>query len=153
MELAWTESVGLARVSQSSENAIIARCEFEGFEDVVLDTLDQAAQPRQANEGSQARELELRIFSLPAARKFVDPVQRNSPITRPARREGLGCGDQGTRVYSFRASELLDRTELSARIGAWPRWSAVRNRKIDLREPVPRAPDNSDLEFVGKILE
>jgi hypothetical protein len=88
MELARTESVGSARVSQSSENAIIARCEFEGFEDVVLDTLDQAAEPRQANEGSQARELELGIFSLPAARKFVDPVQRNSPITRPARNRG-----------------------------------------------------------------
>jgi hypothetical protein len=84
MELAWTESVGSARVSQSSENAIIARCEFEGFEDIVLDALYQAAQPRQANEGSQAREFELRIFSLPVARKFVDPVQRNPPITRPA---------------------------------------------------------------------
>ena len=85
MELAWTESVGSARVSQSSENAIIARCEFEGFEDIVLDTLDQGAQPRQANEGSQARELELRIFSLPAARKFVDPVQGNAPIVEPGR--------------------------------------------------------------------
>jgi hypothetical protein len=25
--------------------------------------------------------------------------------------------------------------------------------KVDLHEPTPRAPDNSDLEFVGKILE
>lgn len=84
MELAWTECVGSAGISQSRENAIVARCEFEGFEDVVLDSLDQGAQPHQANDRPQTRELELRIFSLPAARKFVDPVQRNPPITRPA---------------------------------------------------------------------
>jgi hypothetical protein len=89
MELAWTERVGSARISQRSENAIIARCELEGFEDVVLDALDQGAEPRQANEWSQTRELELGIFSLPAAREFVDPVQGNPPI--------IGWPEQGAR--------------------------------------------------------
>jgi hypothetical protein len=50
MELAGTERVGSARISQSRENVIVAGSQLEGFEDVDMDALALGAQPRQSNE-------------------------------------------------------------------------------------------------------
>ncbi len=88
MELARTECVGSTGTLQSRQNAVVARREFEGFEDVVLEDVDQGTQSRETNERQQTRELELWIFLLPATCEIVDPVQGSPPIARPGSTRG-----------------------------------------------------------------
>lgn len=85
MQLTRIECVGSTGTSQSRQHGVVARCELEGSEDILLKGVDQGAQSRQTKDGRQTRELELRIFPFPAALEIVDPVQGSPPIAGPGR--------------------------------------------------------------------
>ncbi len=53
MELARTEGVGSTGSPERGQNFVIAQRQFEGLENVALEGLDEATQPRQANKRGQ----------------------------------------------------------------------------------------------------
>jgi hypothetical protein len=78
VELARLERIGRTGATKGSKHSVITRSEFEGFEDIVLEGIQEDAEPGEANEGGETRmiEIEIRIFGFPAASQIFEPKHR-----------------------------------------------------------------------------
>ena len=85
-EAARRELVGPARAAQQREHAVVGRRELERREHLVLERLEQHAEPREPHERRQRRDVAPGVLPAPRAREIVDPAMGRSRRALYARR-------------------------------------------------------------------